>query len=237
MVVIIVVVLTILFALIRARRGLLLMVLLTIVLAYLLYLSNSNSKSFLIFISVVLVGFLVVYGLDFFNENEVGIFNHISEKGLEDTRSNVELSFYKDMDPWDWLVGKGMDGTYFCPGIDDGNMTGYRSTIETDYLQTILKGGIVSLGLFLLIALPAMFKGIFYSKNILSKAAGLWILWALINMYPSSINTFTMQYILVWIAIGICYSKILRNMPEEILTEYFRNRKEFANEYNESKKQ
>jgi hypothetical protein len=59
----------------------------------------------------------------------------------------------------------------------------------------------------------------------LSKAAAMWILWVLVNMYPSTIHTFTMQYILLWIAVGICYSKTIRDIPEQILVDYFRGYK------------
>ena len=127
----------------------------------------------------------------------------------------------------DWITGKGMDGEYFCPGIDPDTLTSYnyRGVIETDYLQSILKGGTMALGLFLMIAIPAIFKGLFYSDNILSKAAGIWILWFLINMYPSSVHTFTLQHFLVWISIGICYSRFIRAIPESILVDYFRGNK------------
>ena len=84
------------------------------------------------------------------------------------------------------------------------------------------------MALFLLIAVPAMFKGLFKSKNLLSKAAGLWILFALLSMYPTPVNSFSMQYVLVWIAIGICYSKDLRYLPEEILVRYFKNTKGYS---------
>ena len=38
-------------------------------------------------------------------------------------------------------------------------------------------------------------------------------------------NTFTLQYILLWIAVGICYSKTIRAIPEQILMDYFRGYK------------
>ena len=116
----------------------------------------------------------------------------------------------------DWIIGRGSDGEYFCPDIEENQLTDYRNTIETGYLQTILKGGLISLILFLLIAIPAIIKGIFFSKNTLSKAAGIWILMNIINSYPTVVNGFDLPYLLVWISIGICYSQQIRNMPEMI---------------------
>ena len=36
-----------------------------------------------------------------------------------------------------WIGG--MNGKYFCPGVDVDDRTGYRRIIETDYLNIILK--------------------------------------------------------------------------------------------------
>src|SRR5690606_104511 len=121
------------------------------------------------------------------------------------------------------IIGKGMDGEYYCPGIDPDDVTGYRSTIETDYLQLVLKGGLVSVIMFLLITIPAIIKGLFFSRNLLTKAAACWIIWVLLNMYPATIITFTLQYILLWISVAICFSPFIRNMAEEELTNYLRN--------------
>jgi hypothetical protein len=91
-------------------------------------------------------------------------------------------------------------------------------------LQIILKGGLISLLLLFGILIPAAFKGIFQSKNLLAKAAGIWIVLALINMYPSTINTFTLNYVLVWISVGICFSQTIRNISDETLKLFFRGR-------------
>ena len=69
--------------------------------------------------------------------------------------------------------------------------------------------------------IPAVVKGLFFSKNLLSKAAGVWILLWILYLYPTSVTTFTLHYILVWICIGICYSNKIRNIPEEAMRKYF----------------
>ncbi|MGN6298362.1 MAG: hypothetical protein ACTHM7_16345, partial [Ginsengibacter sp.] len=97
--------------------------------------------------------------------------------------------------------------------------TDYRSLIETGYLQIILKGGLVRLILLLLILVPAVILGLFFSNNLLSKAAAIWILIALISLYPATVESFELQYIIVWISVGICYSKVIRRLPERQITE------------------
>lgn len=218
-----VILLAILFAIVKARRGLLFMTTFPLIISYMLYLYKSKSKMLVFVMSALLCLIISVFAISFFQQSN--LFNSIKERGLEDTRSLVEECFYDDFQTTDWIIGRGLRGQYFCPGIDEFERTGYRSVIETDYLQIILKGGLISLVFLLLITIPAIFLGLFASKNLLSKAAAVWILLALIYMYPSTINTFTFNYLLVWISVGICYSKFIRNMSDEVLKLYFNPQK------------
>lgn len=110
------------------------------------------------------------------------------------------------MSPTDWIIGKGWNGQYFCPNIDRDQLTNYRNYIETGYLNIILKGGIISLALFAYRDTGCHIMSLFL-KNILSKAAGIWIIIAILEMYPRSIVGFDFHYLLVWISAGIGYSK------------------------------
>ncbi len=207
------------FSIIRARRALLFMTISPLVISYMLYLYAGKKKFLIILFSFLIGSGLIFYGVKIYNENKYGAFSLITGRISENTRSIVEQYFYRDMNTQDWIIGKGINGQYFCPGIDLGDLTGYRGMIETDYLNIILKGGIISLGLLLLIAVPAMVKGLFYSKNLLSKAAGIWILLWLMELYPANVNSFSLNHLLVWISIGICYSKEIRNIPENTVVE------------------
>lgn len=209
------------FSIVRARRGLVIMSIGVILSSYLLYLFYSKKKILVLYFSVLIVTLGALYAANIYDIQKNRLFNFIAERGKEDTRTGVELYFYADMGPIDWIIGKGIEGEYYCPDIDENAETNYRSVIETGYLQIILKGGLISLILLLLITVPAIFKGIFYSKNMLSKAAGIWILLALLSLYPATVNTFSMRYLLVWISVGICYSNKIRNIPDEVLEEYF----------------
>jgi len=143
------------------------------------------------------------------------ILGFFAERGDDDTRTGIEWYFYNDMQTKDWTVGKGILGDYYCPDISESQQTNFRDDIETGYLQIILKGGIVSLLLFLLISIPAIIKGIFFSRNTLAKASGVWILLFISTLYPRDETKFTLNYILVWMSIGLCYNKNLRNLQEE----------------------
>lgn len=216
-----IVLLAIFFAIIRARRGLIIMYAEIILFGYIIYFFSSGKKLLLTYLTAVFFIAGVTYYFHLYRPNENKIFRFLLERGDEDTRTGVELYFYDDMKTKDWIVGRGIQGEYFCPDIEEDQLTNYRQTIETGYLQTILNGGLVSLGLFLLIAVPAFIKGIFFSKNILSKGAGLWVFMSMVNSYPATVNAFTLDYLLVWVSIGICYSKEIRSIPEFELKKFF----------------
>lgn len=216
-----VILINLLIAIYRARRGLIFLTSSTLLIFFVLYFASSRRKVLIVFLSIIFafVGFRFV---STYSQGEDSIFNFLSERADEDTRNPVEQCFYSDLKTRDWIVGKGLNGDYFCPIIDEDDVTGYRDAIETDYLNIILKGGLVSLGLLTLVLVPAIFLGLLYSRNLLSKAAALWIALWIVSLYPSNVTTFSLNYFLVWICVGICYSKHIRNMPDEVLKEYFR---------------
>jgi hypothetical protein len=166
---------------------------------------------------VVLLGSVSVY---LFLYSESDFISYLQQRGAEDTRGSVERYFYNDMERLDWIIGKGMAGLYYSPTMAEGN---YRGTVETDYLNMILKGGLIQVILLLMILIPAVYKGLFQSKNNLSKAAALLILIWLINTHPSTIQVFSLFYVLVWISVGICYSDTIRNLSEKGLVAYFKS--------------
>ncbi len=209
-----VMIISLLFALYKARRGLSLICGSILMFSYFLYLVNTKRVVITIYLSVLLVVGGAYYESSIYNINNNKLFSFIAKRGEEDTRTPVELYFYSDFKTNDWIIGRGINGEYYCPNIDEDQLTDYRSYIETGYLEFILKGGMIFLGLYLLILIPALFLGLFYSKNILSKAAAIWIIVSLIALYPSTVNTFTLNFLLVWISAGICYSSELRNLSD-----------------------
>ena len=179
--------------------------------------SSYSVKSKLYILTIVIFTTTLAYHL-FFNYQEK-LFGKISDHLTENTRGVVYEAFVKDMSKKDWVIGKGFLGKYYCPGAEMDK--DYRFIIESGYLQTILKGGIISLVLFLLIALPAAFLGIVKSKNILSKASGTIVILWLIDMFPWGMPAINIRYILVWVCIGICYSKVIRNLSEAEIRNSF----------------
>lgn len=211
---------TLFFAIFRARRGLIFMCLTTFLSVAMVAVMSTKKKMLIIILSVVIAGAATLF---IANMQEHHIFGYLMERGEEDTRTGVEVWMFADMSPTDWIIGKGIKGKYYCPiveNVNDAEGGGYRDNIETGYLEIILKGGILNLALLLLTFIPAVYKGLFKSKNVLSKASALWILLWIIYLYPSGGVVFTMNYLLVWISVGICYSDKIRNLPESTIKNY-----------------
>jgi len=228
--------LTFLLAVIRARRGMIFMSFNILFFSYLIYQTVNKTKV----LNIVLSGFVVimmVYGaIRIYENNRKDTFSLITERIGDDTRTEVETYFFRAFELKDWIIGRGMNGQYFCPGVQDGEgrISIYRGVIETGFLQIVLNGGLISLCLFLLISVPALFKGIFQSKNLLSKAAGIWILLFLIYSYPGTPAIFSLNYILVWLSIGIGYSGEIRNLSdEEIMQNIRQDRKSISPDLHE----
>jgi hypothetical protein len=221
----IVIIFTFLFAAIRARRGLMFMSINILIFSFFMFYYVHKVKILLFIFSAIFISSIYFLGVKIYTSNQSGMFGYVSQRIDENTRNGVEEYFYSGMKGTDWIFGKGINGEYYCPVIDTdtGTLTEFRGVIETGFLQIILKGGILNLVLLLLIIIPAMFKGLFYSKNVLSKAAGILILLFIMDLYPAIPTAFNMNYLLVWISVGICYSKEIRDIPEtsmaKILTE------------------
>jgi hypothetical protein len=220
--------LTLLLAVYRARRGTILMCVSSLLFFLMMYLIVSKKTFMVIYLAVFIAVIAALFYSNLYNQTNFGPFNFLIERGDEDTRTGVEVLFKEDMTTTDWIIGKGLKGEYYCPNIDDLDSRGYRPVIETGYLQIILKGGLISLGLLLLILVPALIKGLFYSKNVLSKACGMWILLWILYLYPTVGNTVSLNYMLVWTGVGICYSKKFRNLSDAQVKEFLAEKKPAA---------
>jgi hypothetical protein len=209
------------FGIFRARRGMILICISQLTFIYFFYLSKSRNKLVIVAASALIIFTSIYYTKTLFLESRTNIFSYLIERGTNDTRTGVEVYFFNDLNTSDWIIGKGINGQYFCPSIDENSLTGYRRIIETGYLQIILNGGIISLVLILLITIPAIFKGLFYSRNTLSKAAGTWLFLWVIYLYPATMQGFSLYYAIFWMSIGICYSNPIRNIPENKIKLFF----------------
>ncbi len=206
-------IITIYFLIHRARRGSLFVESISVIAAGFIYLVYTKRTALTIGLLVFIlpIVFVISSGVKL-----PSMFDFLVARGSEDTRSGVEQYMSVSMSKMDWIIGKGLNGTYYSPiviNMETGDYT--RDVIETGYLQIVLKGGYISLILLLMILIPAVKNGFFDSKNILSKGAGLFILLWILSLRPMVGNGFTMEYMLVWVSVGICYSKKIRYLSDD----------------------
>jgi hypothetical protein len=163
------------------------------------------------------------------SDETVGIYKFTS-KGFENSRKEYAYpDYFADMNSTlDWVIGKGLNGTYYSEiferNVDKdlkennslGVKKGYRPNIECGYLQVILKIGIFGLILKLLLALPAIYLGLFKSKNWFVKGCAIIIVEWLISMYPAALPEWTISYMLFWLCIGACLSRETRNATSSL---------------------
>ncbi|MDI1323394.1 MAG: hypothetical protein PSV36_11640 [Algoriphagus sp.] len=212
----------ILFAILRARRGILLMCSIAAVFAFIFYFFKSSKKlGWALAIIYLIILIYQFYTIDYSLSN-LQFLSNIYERGLENTRSYVEKCFFSSMSTLDWIIGKGYNVGYLCPGIDDSVFkNGVRKVIETDYLQLILQGGLINLILLLSIILPAVFLGLFYSTNLFCKKAATWIMIWLFFLYPSNGYTVSIFHISMWLMVALCYNKRFRELSDQTIFDYF----------------
>ena len=141
----------------------------------------------------------------------------------DDSRTGLYYFFWHDLgNGFDWVWGRGVGGTYYCPMNQDGELVQYRNAIEAGFLHIILSGGIISLTLYVLVLLSAVIKGFFHTKNHLTKAFAAYIAVSLFNLIPFGLPECSVTFFVVWVGAAICGSPYYRNMTDEEVKQLFR---------------
>ena len=197
-----------LMAVFLGRRNIVFTNCLYLIAACYLYVKYAGIPSILKLLIITVGLSATIYGAinfkSFIKSSENPLFATLNERMELDTRGSVLKYYDKDMNsnPMNWIIGKGIDSTYYCPGIEEESS--FRRTVEAGWRQIILKVGIIGFILYLLVLLPAVFKK---KYNLLTEAFGIYICIGLIELYPAGVPTFYLQYILIWIGASICYDE------------------------------
>lgn len=135
-------------------------------------------------------------------------FSNIAHRGIEDSRSQVEILFFWDFShspTTDWIYGRGMDGGYAqaVTNEETGETTYNRKIIETGYLNMMLKGGIIY-DLVILLLIITSLKGVFKKNNpVYVKYSGVILATYFLDMYTTNpICDFTTRSMLFWFLIS-----------------------------------
>ena len=189
-----------------------------IFIGYMYFFTNKKSKWKKVFI---ILSVLILVSITAASFADLSAFNVLADRFNQNTRSGVEDYFFTDFKgkTLDWIFGRGINGTYYCPVLDGQS---YRNVIETGYLQFILKGGLILLFLYVYILLKGAFLGFFRSKNTICKAMSLFLFANVIFLFSGNTLEFSFRQILTWCCVMLCYSTSFRNLSEQMLIINFK---------------
>ena len=176
--------------------------------------TNKASKIF----KLTLITTIIIVGISIFITYADSTFSFFLSRLDNDTRSSVEYYFFQSFkgETIDWIIGRGINGTYYCPIFDNSN----RDMIETGYLHLILKGGIIYLTLYIILLAHSAYIGFFRTTNILTKAMALYLVAHILYLIPWGLPSFSFEYIIVWVCIYYCQSKKWRLYPDLEIRNY-----------------
>lgn len=203
---------------VAARRTSIFMYLIMFIFTFYLYVFKSGKRKR--FTRLLFVFTLIGAGAIIFTMYSDSAFSILLTRLDADTRSGVHVAFFADFagKPLDLIFGRGLNGTYYHPGISEGVI--YRNVVETGYLYLILKGGILYLVMFLYILLHAAYKGFFKSNNRLTKGMALYIVAHVLFLYPFGLPAFSFEYVILWVSILFCESIFWRSKNDNEIIQH-----------------
>lgn len=207
----------ILIYMILARRGAsLIYSILGVVSLY--YWSKAKKKELGILPKIGMV--VIILAASFFVMNS-SLFDYLFSRGIEDTRSGVDEALLSQMTDLDMIFGKGLNGRYYYPLLEDDFLNGWRYGTETGFYNIVLKGGYVMAFTYILLLLIPAYKGIFQSHNILCNAGGFFILLSLFELYPFGWLEFSLKFLAIWMMVVLCMNPNVRNMSDLQIKQQF----------------
>jgi hypothetical protein len=210
---------SIIFTLYTARRGNLFMNLLFLIFTFYLYVFSSKKGS--VYTKLLFALTIVAVGIFTFFMYADSTFSLIFTRLDDDSRAPVEKAFFDSFkgETLDWIFGRGINGSYYIILFED-SFVNYRNGIETGYLDIILKGGLISLSMFLFFLLNSAYLGFFKTNNMLTKAMAFYLVAHVIYLIPFGLPSFSLEYVIVWICVLYCQSKVWRKKSDFDVKRY-----------------
>lgn len=152
-------------------------------------------------------------------EKKVGDNGEIIEENLTaDTRTFLYIEVLQTAKKYNsWLIGRsparGNETEYFALHSD---VTGREERLgnEVAVLNIFTWTGLVGVIFYFFVFYQASYLAIYKSHNSFSKILGLFVAFRWLYAWVEDINYFTLDYIFIWVMIGLCFSKPFRIMSE-----------------------
>lgn len=168
-----------------------------------------SGKFILSSLIILVVTFASSSIISFFQENY--FFDVLAARIDSNSRDDVTYYFYLDMNnnPIQWLIGKGITSTYYCPDIVEDTI--YRNTVETGWQHIILKLGTPYLLIYLWMQIKAVIR---CKKNFLTTACASYIIVMIIELLYAGVPTLDLRYALIWICVSLCNNREIQSLTD-----------------------
>lgn len=182
-----------------------------------------------IFLTSIVVPFYFITlfartGYSVFEEPETA--TRISRLGADntgDTRTFLYEELFEDLSENDaWLLGKGLNGTYYSSYFDRKNVDADiadRKGVEVGVLNYLLKGGIVQSILYLLLLVWSSYSCLFQSNSKAMMLVGFILLAHYIFLFVEEVPRYDIYNITIWFYIGLGFSNTLLEREEDYFEE------------------
>lgn len=110
-------------------------------------------------------------------------------------------------------MARGYDSFYF--GENDESKRGERASCETSILNIFNYFGVIGVIIYLWIFVSASYKAIAHSKNMYVPIIGVYVAFRWLFGWVEDFSNFDLNYLFLWIMIGICFSEKYRNMTNQ----------------------
>jgi len=213
----------------RANLGLILMMISFVIFELYRQKEIGMYKKISVVFSVLIVIMLILSQVDNIIESVEN-----DEDAQTDTRTFLFIELFADLEPYEFVIGRGALGTYFSPYFEYTQRHGLngdhpnRMVNEVGYLHMLLKGGGIMMGLHLLILLPASYLGIFASRNIITRMCGYYIFIILMMWMINSYMIYSSKFLMLWVAAGTVISSKNRKLRNRDILVKINKRYEFA---------
>lgn len=121
-------------------------------------------------------------------------------------------------------IARGHDSVLFGEQINESINTnrGERQSCETSILNIFNYFGLIGVSLYFFIFFTAAHKAIFKSRNLYITIIGVYIAFRWLFAWIEDFSRFDLNYLFLWIMIGICYSPIFRSMNNQEFKLWFK---------------
>lgn len=122
-------------------------------------------------------------------------------------------------------IARGYDSITFGDWADKtmGIQRGERQGCETSILNVFNYFGVIGVVIYFIIFFRASFLAICQSRNVFIPVIGFYIAFRWLFAWIEDFSWFDLNYLFLWIFIGMCYSPVFRNMSNSDFKNWLRN--------------